>query len=253
METIFKVFGATISLVFLFTQCDKEPDPNDIVYIPDDEFLRYLILDGVDTNGDGHISFVEAEKVTTIYLDPDTSGRRNGKVSSVVGIEAFKNLDTLHCCFNQIKELDVSENRELRMLVLWNGDENDQLERLNVSKNKKLEHISIPGNKLPELDVSNTPALHKLICGYNQIVNLDVSNCINLAVLECSNNQLSSLDISDNTNLGTSWNPALSLRDMPGLTEVCVWTLPFPPTGFYGFEIDTTGSPNIYFATECNN
>ena len=251
MKTSVKVSSIILALLLLSVQCEKEPDPNDIVNIPDDEFLRYLILDGVDTNGDGHISFGEAEKVKTIYLDPDTSGRRNGKVSSVAGIEAFKKLDTLHCCSNQITELDVSANTELRVLVCWNGDKNDQLERVNVSNNTKLEIISIMGNLITDLDVSNNPSLYKLTCSYNQLTNLDVSNNINLAVLWCDGNQLSRLDISNNRNLGTSYNPALSISDMPNLTEVCVWTLPFPPTGFYGFDVCTTGSPNVVFTTDC--
>jgi hypothetical protein len=36
---------------------------------------------------------------------------------------------------------------------------------------------------------------------------------------------------------------------MPALQQVCVWTMPFPPEGI---EIDTTGSTNIYFSTECD-
>ena len=31
--------------------------------------------------------------------------------------------------------------------------------------------------------------------------------------------------------------------------EVCVWEMPFPPEGF---ELDSTGSPNVYFTTECS-
>lgn len=36
---------------------------------------------------------------------------------------------------------------------------------------------------------------------------------------------------------------------MPGLVSVCVWELPFPPVGV---EIDTVGSPNIEFKTNCS-
>ena len=41
----------------------------------------------------------------------------------------------------------------------------------------------------------------------------------------------------------------LNIAEMPTLFEVCVWTLPFPPEGV---EVDTTGSPNVYFTTECS-
>jgi hypothetical protein len=42
----------------------------------------------------------------------------------------------------------------------------------------------------------------------------------------------------------------LDIPDMPSLTKVCIWALPFPPfplTFYY-----KVGSPNIYFSTECS-
>jgi hypothetical protein len=41
----------------------------------------------------------------------------------------------------------------------------------------------------------------------------------------------------------------LTLASMPSLYKVCVWTMPFPPTGV---AVDTTGSPNVYFTMNCN-
>jgi len=34
------------------------------------------------------------------------------------------------------------------------------------------------------------------------------------------------------------------------LTKVCVYEMPFPP--FEGFILNTDGSPNVYFTTDCN-
>ena len=260
MKSISSILIILLSLIILFYQCEKEPNPNDIVDIPDQHFLNALIEDGADKNGDGCISYVEAEMVTKIYLDPDSASMSKGKISSLEGIEAFTNLDTIHCCGNQIKELDVSANADLRVLVCWNSAENEQLELLNVTGNTKLEVISIIGTLLKDLDVSKCPSLYSLICSYNQITNLDVSKNTNLGRLWCDGNQLSKLDISNNINLGkgnepwiNSISPALTIGDMPTLKEVCVWTLPFPPNGFYGFELVTTGSPNVYFTTACSN
>jgi len=249
MKSIAIIFSLFFTLTFLFVQCEKEPDPNDPVDIPDQYFLDALIEDGVDINGDGLISYAEARLVTTIYLDPDSASSSKGKITSLEGIEAFIHLDTLHCCFNQVSQLDVSSNAELRVLICWNSDENDQLASLNVSNNKKLEHISIPGNKLTELDVSNCPSLNKLLLWYNQIADLDVTKNTNLLWLGLDGNLLSRLDVSNNTKLGTTINPALSLGEMPTLREVCVWTTPFPPSGL---EINITGSPNVYFTTDCS-
>jgi hypothetical protein len=40
----------------------------------------------------------------------------------------------------------------------------------------------------------------------------------------------------------------LSIGGMPSLNQVCVWTLPFPPSGV---DVYTDGSPNVYFTTDC--
>jgi len=62
--------------------------------------------------------------------------------------------------------------------------------------------------------------------------------------LECGGCKLTSLDISNNTSLRK-----LQLKDMPSLYKVCVWEIPFPPVGV---KVDTTGSPNVYFTTDCS-
>jgi len=36
---------------------------------------------------------------------------------------------------------------------------------------------------------------------------------------------------------------------MPSLNKVCVWIMPFPPTGF---GLETKSSPNVYFTTDCS-
>jgi hypothetical protein len=82
-----------------------------------------------------------------------------------------------------------------------------------------------------------------LTCHKNQLTSLDVSGCTVLWELTCWENQLTSLDVSKNTALGI-----LNISFMPDLHEVCVWKMPFPPTNVF---IDTTGSPNVYFTTDC--
>jgi hypothetical protein len=63
-------------------------------------------------------------------------------------------------------------------------------------------------------------------------------------LVDCHDNQLTSLDISPNTKL-----TKLVLTYMPDLYTVCVWMMPFPPTGV---TVDTTFSPNVFFTTNCS-
>lgn len=92
-------------------------------------------------------------------------------------------------------------------------------------------------------------------CESNQLTSLDVTNNVGLLNLRCGGNQLSTLDISNNIDIGNqdllSPEPqvGLYLQDMPSLFKVCVWEMPFPPDGVV---VDTTGSPNVYFTTDCS-
>jgi len=77
----------------------------------------------------------------------------------------------------------------------------------------------------------------------NQLTGIHLSNCPDLKYLYCDSIQLTGIDVSSNKDLYH-----LDLTYMPSLQEVCVWETPFPPEGLY---LDTTGSPNVYFTTEC--
>ena len=74
-----------------------------------------------------------------------------------------------------------------------------------------------------------------------------------LSHLECGHNQLTSLDISNNPNIGKGYENSgiicLVINYMAGLREVCVWTVPFPPAGLL---VSVTGSPNVYYTTQCS-
>jgi Leucine-rich repeat (LRR) protein len=98
---------------------------------------------------------------------------------------------------------------------------------------------------LTSLDVSNNAALEELWCQGNQLTSVDVSNNFALVRLDCGGNQLTSLDISNNSDLGE-----IRIDSMPSLNKVCVWTTPFPPSFV---NVDTTGSPNVYFTIHCNS
>jgi len=150
-------------------------------------------------------------------------------------------LTDLWCGDNGMNSLDVSNNT---MLMRLNCD-NNQLTSLDVSNCINLRYLDCHSNLLTDLDVSNNYfRLMNLNCYNNQLTSLDVSNNTALADLSCGGNGLDSLDVSNNTALTNLW-----LLDMPSLTEVCVWTIPFPPAGV---DVYTTNSPNVYF-TDCTS
>ncbi len=208
-------------------------------------FLLALIQEGVDTNGDSQINPEEAEAVT--YLNVAAYG-----ITDMTGIDNFFNLDTLYCGENNFASLDVSSNRALKYLdcsghLFINLT---PLQTLNLSACTELSYLNCSSSKLTSLDLSSCTALSYLDCSYNRLTYLDLSASTRLEYLNCAANQLSCLDISNNTLIGSGNgnNTKLDLGYMRSLTEVCVWTTPFPPSAM---EINIAGSPNLYFTENC--
>ncbi len=124
--------------LFLLTQCDwfsKE----EIVEIPDPFFLEALIENGVDTNNGLSISFSEAAVVRSLDIngDDDYLPAELGEIKDLTGLEAFVNLDSFSCYANQISELDISNNKKLKVL---NCGVNS-LTQLNIASNLEIETL----------------------------------------------------------------------------------------------------------------
>ena len=183
---------------------------------PDAAFRQYVI-DRIDADKDGYLSEQECDETLSIncyYVDV----YGDNKIESLEGIEFFSNLEVLNCWGQQVKNLDVSKNKELKDLACGANEleelhleENtklrslnciqNQLTKLDVAVNVDLENIQCNENQLTELDVHNNTKLTGLRCGENQIETLDVSSAPNLKDLNCSNNKLTQLDLSENAEL----------------------------------------------------
>lgn len=203
------------------------------VNIPDSQFLAALIEEGVDANNDEKISYQEAEAVRKLTI-------QSKNIENLQGLEAFVNLHKLNCSFNFYRSIDVSQMKDLVYLDCSESE----LESLDVSNNFMLEHLDCSDQQIPVMDVTNNPSLVYLNCHNNPFSNLDLSNNPNLTLLWAQETHISSLDIS-----GCKLLTEISLHSIPSLYKVCVWTTPFPPDGVH---VDTHGSPNIYYSTNCN-
>ena len=227
MKPIIKILLFMLTVV-LFPKCEKDNVKNNnqllcdsLVFIPDTAFLISLIKCGVDTDGDSIIDFCEAEAIT--YLDVSGTYSTPGEIKNLQGIEAFINLDTLNCYYNQLTTLDVSNNidleyldchrNQLDSLDITNNAEltflkcgmNTSLKKLDVSNNSLLEQLYCNSNGLYSIDVSNNTQLRRLNMCFNYLTTLDVSNNLLLTYLHagCNSMELTSLDVSNNTLLET--------------------------------------------------
>lgn len=165
--------------------------PINSTHFPDDHFIAYVEL-RCDKDGDGTLSQAELDGVTELYV-------AYANIKDLTGIELFPNLDKLDCKNNNLTRLDVSKNTKLTKLYC----EFNQLTSLDLSKNTALTKLDCALNPLTSLDVSNNTALTYLDCNYNQLTSLDLSQNTALTKLGCHDNQLTSLDLSKNTALDT--------------------------------------------------
>jgi len=232
MPAAARILFTLILLMSLFSGCDKS-EQEDIVHIPSKAFLDALIANGVDKDEDGQISYQEAEATEAVVLPP--SG-----ITDLTGLEAFLNLDSLTITLNPLEGIDLSSNTILRYLEVTSSE----LTTLDLSGNPLLETLICGRNSLTELELSNNQALRTVVCNNNLLSDLDLSQIGSLNTMISCGNQLSYLDISKHTQL-----TKIGVDNMPMLTEVCVWTLPFPPEGVIVLQ---AYSPNIQYTTDCS-
>ena len=185
-----------------------------IVNIPDINFKNLLLNNSnINTNNDDEIQVSEAEVVTQIFYS-------NHNITSLVGIEAFINLEQLTCLSNiGISSLDLSQNTKIEWLRITGSS----LTTLDLSQNVELKRLNLLNNQLTSLNVSECAALEELYLSYNQLANLDISQNPELVNFQITNNELTSIDVSQNpileifvvssnqlTNIDISQNPDIT-------------------------------------------
>ena len=181
------------------TQPTNPPDPTDPVepagipidkkHFPDDTF-RSFVLSMYDKNSTQNLEEFESSRVKIMNVSA-----RN--IKDLTGIEYFTQLEKLYCYDNQLTKLDLSKNRALKKLTAFGN----QLTSIDVSANKALEELDMDGNPLTEINLSQNPALTRLTLAKTKLTKLDVSKNGNLEQLSCYNSQLTKLDISKNRAL----------------------------------------------------
>ena len=220
------------------------------INIPDPYFKHYL-LENFDADGDGALSEEEGLIIRKIDVVTD-------KISSMKGIEHFKNLDSLLCRGAAVNEyddvghpglldsLDVSSNRKLRYLAC----DKNMLRSLDISDNPFLEEILCSYNLLETIDLSAVPRLNQLRMWVNNVSALDFSNTPLIHTIECGGNHITSIDVSKCPRLRTLNIGDLRIKelDLSG-NPMLVWL------GTYGSdisELDLSRNQNLEWLN-CQN
>ncbi|MEN8187961.1 MAG: T9SS type A sorting domain-containing protein, partial [Bacteroidota bacterium] len=110
--------------------------------------------------------------------------------------EDFISLISLHCYYNQLTSLNLSNNISLTELSCYSNE----LTSIDVTQNPALRYLKCCSNQLISLDVSKNPNLECLICTNNKLTTLDLSKNPNLTAIFCDYNELISLNIKNGNN-----------------------------------------------------
>lgn len=210
------------------------------VNFPDEIFREFLLSKCKVKDSVYDLPFlrdaVEIKSLTSIDVSKSSSNTANwrqGKITSLKGIEHLTRLTSITCGGNQITSLDVSERVDLTKLLAsenqlasidvskntkleWLGLDGNKLTRIDLSANTGLTAVNLAKNQLTELDVRHNTELTEINCYNNQLKTLDVSQNIKLEHLDCDTNQLTNLDVSKNTEMRdlSCWNNKLTTLDL---------------------------------------
>ncbi|MBO4597168.1 MAG: T9SS type A sorting domain-containing protein [Bacteroidaceae bacterium] len=107
-------------------------------------------------------------------------------------------LVSLNIAMNEdINKLDVSKNPELRELQAYTTD----IAELDLQNNGKLQYLDVKNTSLCELNVDGCKELTTLIASNNELEELNVANLPKLDILQASGNYIESIDLSNNTKM----------------------------------------------------
>ncbi|MDE6475801.1 MAG: MBG domain-containing protein, partial [Erysipelotrichaceae bacterium] len=167
---------------------------------PDAKFREYISGSAFDKNQDGILSSTELSAVEHISVAGISNPR---ELTSLKGIEYFKNLKILYCNGTGLTSVDLSKNTALIEIYAYNS----YLEKLDVSQNTALQYLSVYSTFLEEIDVSKNIVLRDLLCySMPNLTRINVEGASELTRLECTDNpKMRGLDVSRNLNLNKLW------------------------------------------------
>ena len=181
------------------TQAEEDAVAIDATNFPDGAFRQY-VADNFDKDKDGALNQTERNAVKEIEIS-------NSGCTSLQGLKYFSKLTDLFCSDNNLTELDVSENPELKRLICYNNS----LTSLNLNKNTKLESLNCNNNKLTVLDLRENKSLPWLRCKNNCLTSLDLRTNPQIGDLQVGSQRYQILANDDRT---------YDLHQLPGKFEL---------------------------------
>ncbi|GAB5398691.1 MAG: hypothetical protein Aureis2KO_02760 [Aureisphaera sp.] len=189
-----------------------------ITLIPDSAFENFLVVAGIDTDGE-----INGQVLTADIADETSLGILCFGIQDMTGIQDFEALEVLDLWKMDISNLDLSQNTNLRRLSL----DDLSLDSLDLTQNTNLVELILslsspsdtyPGN-ISEIDLSQNVLLEEVSIGDSFIV-IDLSNSPNLRNVNLGDSEtLTHVNLNNGNNGNISF---LRIEDVPNLQCVQV-------------------------------
>ena len=168
----------------------------------DDEVFYKAIVDAYNKENKTSLSYITSltDKQLKSIKSVSYSGYKKSyseKIKSATGIEKLTSLTSLDLEFNNLSNIDLSNNISLTYLNLINN----KISNIDLSKNTSLTDLYLSSNKLSSIDLSRNTALTYLNLSSDNLGSIDLSKNTSLAHLRLGSNNLGSIDLSKNTSL----------------------------------------------------
>lgn len=195
------------TVISVDTLCGVNIPENNIVF-PDSLFKKFLVnhaslsmLVGnqslpanIDPDGDGEIAYEDAKKVYMMHC-AGYSGNVDTLTdlfTDMTGIEEFENLISLQVDNQNIEDIDLSNNKKLQMVAL-NGNKLKSIRAVGLDS---LEVLSAFDNDIVTIEFSDLKKIKHIQLADNKLENLDLSSIESLQSIYCPQNNLSSICVS---------------------------------------------------------
>lgn len=195
-----KQYYITIILIFIaiplgFSQIVNIPDPALKNYLVNencvDNNFDNTYEDDVDTNNDGEIQVSEAQAVLNLLITDPT-------ITSMIGIEAFSNIEFLNVFNTALTEFDASVIPSVNHLRC---SSTPTLTSIDLSGLSNVTILNLRDVGLTEVDLSELTNAQDITVRQSPVTTLDVSNLTNLETLSCVDSVVENLITDGSTNL----------------------------------------------------
>lgn len=158
--------------------------------LSEEEKLQEFLQNNNISNNDRIKTYFEDGKLTTLRLSCC-------KIQGTISFKDFPNLKLLDLSYNDITDVDLTQNFDLKTLYL----QNNNLANIDVTKNRNLKYLDLGYNNLANIDLTKNSKLEELIVPHNRLANIDLTKNSELGKLDLEDNNFTVIDLIHNTEL----------------------------------------------------